>query len=367
MMRNNFLVSLIFVMGLCGEAKASPQKPREPDGYSERFLTPQGAEQRETRLKTRPEDLNARTELIAYYWRKQKEIQRTRAGKNALSMKRISHILWMVEHHPEAAIVGMSAGQIGEDEGDAPVYDGRLYEKLSTLWKRQIKAYPDNPNVQSNAAVNFRFSEVELSEACYLRAQILDARNAKRMRDLAIFYQTQAMGGLSLRPPLMDEKQLSSRADLWHEKALKADRKSLENPLFRLLMVRLKFRCEQYTQARASALNLLDDNPTKDGNIIHVCNSLLGQLALREKNVEAAKTYLSASGKTKGSSEIDLYGPDFALANDLLEQGERQVVLDYLKQVRRFWKGHQEQVDKWIKQVSAGETPWLGADSGATP
>ncbi len=54
------------------------------------------------------------------------------------------------------------------------------------------------------------------------------------------------------------------------------------------------------------------------------------------------------------------YGPDLALANDLMGQGERQVVLTLFEKRRRFWKIGQNRISHWTKAVQAGQTPDFG-------
>ncbi|MEI6198193.1 MAG: hypothetical protein WCS42_28075, partial [Verrucomicrobiota bacterium] len=51
---------------------------------------------------------------------------------------------------------------------------------------------------------------------------------------------------------------------------------------------------------------------------------------------EAAK-YLLAAGKTPGSPQLNSFGPDFALAKELLILGQKEVVLQYLDLVGNFW------------------------------
>ena len=54
------------------------------------------------------------------------------------------------------------------------------------------------------------------------------------------------------------------------------------------------------------------------------------------------------------------YGPNMSLAKDLLEKGERQVVLDYFALCRRFW--NYGRLDDWSQQVKEGKIPDFGAN-----
>ncbi len=73
------------------------------------------------------------------------------------------------------------------------------------------------------------------------------------------------------------------------------------------------------------------------GNVIYDANELLGQAALREGRIEDAKKYLLEAGNTPGSPQLDSFGPDNTLARELLQRGEKKVVLEYLDLVARFW------------------------------
>jgi TonB family protein len=74
------------------------------------------------------------------------------------------------------------------------------------------------------------------------------------------------------------------------------------------------------------------------GNAIHDGNMVLGLVALRQGSIANAKQYLLESGKTTGSPQLDSFGPDFTLARELLQKGERETVLEYLSLCRVFWK-----------------------------
>jgi hypothetical protein len=98
------------------------------------------------------------------------------------------------------------------------------------------------------------------------------------------------------------------------------------------------------------------------GNAVQDANLVLGRLAVREGKLEAAKKYLLASGKSHGSPQMNSFGPNMALAEDLLKKGERDTVLEYLMLCRRFWKMDNGKLDQWTQEVMAGKTPYFGAN-----
>ncbi len=95
------------------------------------------------------------------------------------------------------------------------------------------------------------------------------------------------------------------------------------------------------------------------GNAVHDANLTLGRIALREGRTDDAKRHLIESVSTPGARQMD-YGPNMSLAKDLLEKGEREVVLDYFALCRRFW--NYGRVDEWSQQVKEGKVPDFGAN-----
>jgi len=54
---------------------------------------------------------------------------------------------------------------------------------------------------------------------------------------------------------------------------------------------------------------------------------VLGRLALRDGNIAAAKAFLLEAGKSTGSPQMNSFGPNLSLAKDLLQKGEKEVVI----------------------------------------
>ncbi len=95
------------------------------------------------------------------------------------------------------------------------------------------------------------------------------------------------------------------------------------------------------------------------GNAAHDANLTLGRIAVREGRTDDAKRHLIESVRTPGARQMD-YGPNLSLAKDLLEKGERQVVLDYFALCRKFW--NYARLDEWSQQVKEGRIPDFGAN-----
>lgn len=97
-------------------------------------------------------------------------------------------------------------------------------------------------------------------------------------------------------------------------------------------------------------------NGVQDGNLV------LGRIAVREGRIDDGKRYLIEAGKSPGSPQMDSFGPNMSLAKDLLEKGDREVVLEYFELCRKFWKMGRDDLDRWSADVKAGKTPDFGAN-----
>jgi tetratricopeptide (TPR) repeat protein len=98
------------------------------------------------------------------------------------------------------------------------------------------------------------------------------------------------------------------------------------------------------------------------GNAVYHGHLILGHAALDRGDVDGAIRELLAAGETPGSPQLNSFGPQMSLAKRLLERSERQAVLTYFEECRRFWKLHFDKLDLWKGQVEAGEMPEFGAN-----
>ena len=98
------------------------------------------------------------------------------------------------------------------------------------------------------------------------------------------------------------------------------------------------------------------------GNAVQDFNLVLGRLALKTGDVETAKKRLIAAGHSPGSPQMDTFGPNMSLANDLLSKGEKAVVLEYFELCRKFWEMEGGKLKQWKKDVERDRIPDFGAN-----
>ena len=120
-------------------------------------------------------------------------------------------------------------------------------------------------------------------------------------------------------------------------------------------------------EARIAANELLGmlENYKDDwnyGNAVHRANSALGRIALRKGDKVAARNYLLASAMSKGSPQMNTFGPNMTLAKEMLEAGEKSAVLEYLQLCEKFWTMEDGRLAVWRRMISEGGTPRFGAN-----
>src|SRR3982751_2265855 len=77
----------------------------------------------EDTLQRNPDDLDLRLRLVGYYF----QLVLQKKADATTENRRNAHVLWLVEHRPDAAILGMREGPL-RDVRQAP---------LSAVWRKQ--------------------------------------------------------------------------------------------------------------------------------------------------------------------------------------------------------------------------------------
>jgi hypothetical protein len=103
------------------------------------------------------------------------------------------------------------------------------------------------------------------------------------------------------------------------------------------------------------------------GNAIHHGHSLLGRVELKRNRLGPAIEHLHEAGKTPGSPQLNSFGPNMVLAQELLELGEKEAVLKYCELCRAFWSAQASitlwgyhPLDGWTKAIEEGDRPDFG-------
>jgi hypothetical protein len=101
---------------------------------------------------------------------------------------------------------------------------------------------------------------------------------------------------------------------------------------------------------------------------IHDANDVLGRVALRSGNLQQARDCLLKAGATPGGGRMSIVGPRMLLAQELLDRGEHDVVLQYLEKIKPSWGRGTVQLDQWIAAIRTGKKERLNlVDSPIVP
>jgi hypothetical protein len=94
--------------------------------------------------------------------------------------------------------------------------------------------------------------------------------------------------------------------------------------------------------------------------IWHQGHIILGRVALRNGDISPAKENLLEAAHVNGGGTLSSFGPNMMLAKELLEKGEKDVVLQYLELCRKFWRSNN--MNSWVDAINRGEMPHFGAN-----
>jgi tetratricopeptide (TPR) repeat protein len=351
---NNFIAisGMTFLMFLCG-LQARVLHAQEPDDILKlkfgRQITAEDAQALEEGLKTKPDDLPAREKLVLYYFQAQ---LKSRAPE--LEEKREEHVFWLIEHHPESELAG------SPETGIMPMsFTGSVegYQRGKQLWLEQVEKHPDNKQILENASNFLLFADRKTARELLEKALALDPGDIETSSKLAQTYDLDRIeGNSSEENKALAEKSLSIR-----ERGLaKAGDEQRFDELGAL--AKAAFEAGEMEKAEQYANELLQSAPKfkgdwNYGNALHDGNTILGRIALQRGDIVGAKQHLLAAGETPGSPQLDSFGPNVALAKELLEKGERETVLTYLQSCEKFWKMGGKELQNWIATIKGGGTP----------
>ncbi len=333
-------------------------------GWPGRNLNEQQAVWLEEQAKNEQFALAARSMLLEYYFAKRKP-----AGWAA----RLGHIYWLIEHHPERRIAGCPDAYILKRE------DAAAYERGKELWLQQCVSQEASATVLGNAARYFLLNDPDIAEKLLRSAQTREPDNPAWHEALAQLFTLAANHGPTARRSerarqCLVELEMAEQLRAFHS-AQPADEESRELGLLsrvhtlpnraRAALAAGEFELARQLAEECLALatsGQLDEFPRNDGNAIHYGHLVLGRVALERGDLEGAKRHLIESGKTEGSPNLGSFGPNMSLAKQLLEQGERAIVLEYLDLCGAFWERGSDRLADWKEAIADGRTPLFGAN-----
>ena len=307
-------------------------------------LAPEAVKRLEAELKESPDALAKRAQVLGFYFTQ-------RLSSDAAKKARMPHVLWMIENAPANDLTGTPYCHALKE------YEPELYDRGKAAWAKHTTAEQRDAEVLGNAAAFFTSTDSKAAIELLNRAAALDPANAAWPKRLAHQHQLEA------RAATGEAAAELLVAALRHQtKALELS-STAEDRFYMLTdMPELALSAGRPDEAAAHANALLEmagkfRRDWNYGNAIHDANLALGHVALAKGDVQAAKDHLLAAGRTPGSPQLGSFGPDMSLAKALLEKGERDAVIEYLKLCGKFWKMGRERLKLWTKTLQSGGTP----------
>lgn len=324
-------------------------------------MTPAEAIKLEKNLEINPNDLESRTLLIGYYW-----YNHFRAPNDNAAHTR--HAIWVIEHIPEQPLAGIIEMQIfSHNTGD--------YETVSDIWMKQVRAHPSTAAVSGHAGHYFLLSDPPRAESLYIAAEKLDPRNPQWPEGLWNVYRLALIHPEESHIENAREKSLPAL-----ELARALSRGKIKEAYLLENLPETAFESGNNEKARIYSEELLTWQPTIPIKIpfvdirrfqkrlkitspfaadsAHAAYTVLGRVALREGNKTSAMNYLKKSADVAAGGNLNIFGPKMTLAAELFQQGEREGVIDYLQNCKKFQaekRGHC--LDEWLALIRADKTP----------
>lgn len=296
----------------------------------------------EEKLRANPDDLSTRTQLLGYYSRKKYESASARKNRQR-------HMIWIIQNHPSAIIAGLPEARLDR------ILDKEAYHKAKELWLKQVEAHRKNTAILGNAANFFLIQDMDISEDFLKKAQALEPDNPEWSERLGHFYL------LNMQRTSDEARMETARQALKQfERSLASTVDERERSYKLKYLAKAAFEAGDMKKARAYATELLNkaiQNNWNYGNAVHHGNLILGRLALKSGDLEKAKEHLIEAGKTPGSPQLNSFGPNMTLAKELLEKGEREIVIEYFQLCAKFWKMRRDRLEKWTSIVKEGGIP----------
>jgi hypothetical protein len=282
-------------------------------------------------------DLFPRIELIGFYARRKRE--NTADNDSA----RLKHVLWLIEHRPDCPILGTPFTTI------KPASQPESYQEARRLWLSHIEAQPQNTSMIGRCSDFFLFDDAQLSEQLLMRARELEPTLPDWPKKLAhLLGSTRTLDGSRLKDALSMIREAVEKETDRHRRFYLLDD-----------LATISFNAGDLVSAKAAARKVLSvaknyKNDWNYGNAIYYGHSVLGRVALAEGEITSAKEHLLQAGATPGSPQLDSFGPPMELAQELLQRGERETVIQFLRLCQKFWK--RDTLNKWIEGLTNGES-----------
>jgi len=184
-------------------AQATIPNLRSPEQFVQMgaAMSQSAAQDLEAQLERNPEDLAARARLLGFYY-----YQWMKPGAAVAKASRRRHILWLIEHHPESPLTGVTEAAI--DQTGENMADPEGYTQARKLWLALMNGGSASPPALGNLAKFFQIVDNDLAEKALLKALAMQPASWEWQQRLGYLYSMGILGiatlGLNGQPTSID-------------------------------------------------------------------------------------------------------------------------------------------------------------------
>ena len=353
--------------GGSGSDQGKPQRPDKAIGPDQmmglmkeaRTLTDVRVEELRTRLNGDPKDMEARLLLIFH-------AMSSRTDRSSPAV--VSLLLGLIENHPTNPL---------SSELPRMLANGPQYDQAAKTWLAVVKDHENDATVLGNAGAFLTGAILNTTyrdqgEAFLKKARSLEPTQARWVIALGTVYE---MDMVRSGPTPSPARTTAARNALKEFEAAyqltpEPERAKLRpegRHIYEHIAV-TAMACGDTAKAGAYAEKLLATvKPEQDswnyGNAIFEAHTLLGRVALSQNDIQAAERHLLESGRTPGSPQLNSFGPNMILADQLLECGSNKSVLEFLDLCGKFWTSGKDRIARWSQDIRDGKKPEFGTQS----
>jgi hypothetical protein len=222
--------------------------------------------------------------------------------------------------------------------------------QILSLWKRHVESRSQDLAVLKNAEKFFFAKDPAEAERLIHYIAAKEPGNREWPNELAQLYRMFGIPGLAIDDP-------AQRAAEAYKRVLALTNNSTARETLAGDMADAAFKVGDFRGAAELARIHLTG---KDHTAPQRANTILGRVAIRTGNLPGATRFLLDSSRPEAGRDVSLAGPSMVLAKELLEEGERDAVLQYLDQCLTLWPRGETVLQMWIDDIKGGKMPKFG-------
>jgi hypothetical protein len=301
-------------------------------------LTPEEIESMEASLDAEPDRLEVRCKLLGSYFLRQQDA--------AISGRRLSHIVWLVENHAEIELTGLPFCAVDPEDKEA-------LSRVAAIWRRLLESDPEDMTILRRTAEYFRLADTVVSLELFEKRKSREPENYEWRNAIGAHYLTQARI-VAFKGGADTKAAAASLAEL-----LEAER-LVEGEIFRFYLLSNIAEAAflsgdlEITEKYASAMLQATEKFKTDwnyGNAIHKGHTFLGLVSISKDRLVEGRFHLKASNDHEGSPQLDSFGPSTDLGRRYSSARRSGSVVAFLRACGRYWEMGRDRIERWIWEI----------------